>query len=170
MEENNGKKNSLIIGVVVCICIAVIVGGFLLTKTLNNNKNAGILNENIENQNINELIGKWEVYRNGQIQEGNYFLFNSDGTFAYASSNSGIATGNYTYEYGVDLREGGKKYKDGDYTLYYVLLIPTSITKKDGTIITEGLNQMEYAIGVNGTEMNSQNLLSRNTTTLKKVD
>ena len=142
--------------------IFIIILLFLCTRMMDNN-DSGKKDEK------NPLIGRWMVQLNGELQDGNYFEFTTNNTFTYATRNSGIMTGKYTYSYGIKTVIGESIYSNDEYDYYYVVLTPEEVKLNDGRIVKDNLRKMDYAIGINGEKMISQNLISRNTTNLKLI-
>ena len=116
------------------------------------------------------FIGNWYVYNNGDISENNYFIFNSDGTYYWKAAAYGEYYGNYEYSLGIANKSNTNKYLTDSSILYTFTLKPITLTRVDGTVISDNLKESIYAIGISldGSTMEAVNLVSYNTTILKK--
>ena len=77
--------------------------------------------------------------------------------------------GTDTYSHVIKTATDQIIYSNEEYDYYYVELTPKEVRLNDGRVIQENLNKMEYAIGINGDKMISQNLKSKNVTNLKLI-
>lgn len=164
----------------ILIAIIAIIVVFLFIKIYNsehitNNSSLGehVTNDNYLSEHItnnNPLIGKWVVVENQQLQDGNFFEFNDDNTFTYATSRKGIAKGTYTFDLKINTGADFKNTLKTGYIYYTVTLKPEEVELNDGRVLVNNLNKMEYYIGVNETEMVSINTISGNVTNLKLIN
>ena len=172
-NNNYNKGGNKVLAIIIIIAIIVVSSYFVFDLMLKQidvpteESNENYVNDTNE-KNDSLLIGKWYVYSNGTTYDDSYILFNKDGSYEYSSTGS-KQFGTYTYVYGVTTRTSKKIYlDDAGYIYYDVILSPTKAIKGSGEVITSNLKQLEFAIGINKTNMNIQNLTSGNLFTLVK--
>ncbi len=161
------KKPETILNIIACLIAVFIfstlalitISTFNYFKESNNNykenRNYNYHN-NYRNNNTIDISGTWYLYINGTINHDDYYKFDNNKTFVYKKENE-IYTGTYYLNKNSSL-----------YNSYHLILNVFSITKNDGTIITNELEKISYTVTLNDTVLKLKNNNTNEEQSLKK--
>ena len=172
---NKKKKSAIILSILSIIISLLILLSiiFIMTTIYNdykpklptndysNNYKDVIPDDNEDNDNIkNDLNGTWYLYNNNVLNNNIYYEFQSANTFKY-TNNEDTYTGTYKIEKETLSIYSYKK-------TYKLTLSPISLIKKDGTIITNNLDDFEYEINITKDTMNVNDINENSSFILRK--
>ena len=177
----NNKKEELILNVIASLLSIIIFTliFFILFKSFNflkdnykdtfkdipnyHDKNYHDNKYNNEEEPDIDITGNWFLYQNNIIDQTTNYKFNSNKTFSYTRDNE-----THTGTYNIKSNNTYPNYIPNNYKYYELTLHTISITKNDGSITTNNMEDYSYKIYLNNDILEVQDLKTNTYFSLKK--
>ncbi len=150
VKDKKGKLKNIVNKKILLIILVVLIVSVILIFGLKSlgNKNLDISKDG--NQTKQTFIGDWFLNEDGILINGNYFSFNSDGTFHYAKTDEGIYMGKYSYDKNIEDSDLKLIKKEENYTYYtFILKVENLIDENGNTVLDIKKKEFKFLIGIN---------------------